>query len=292
MEYARSAFGYIIGPGFVPQLLLVILIMLVLYAIFSIFEIVVDAIKRYSRLTAVLAPYTYTANLVVPQDPEDSRIPLIYPSENEQEGMEFSYSMYLFVHPDTFEATLVDRCGAESSQSVTKLRQILVKGSRKSFPLMAPGVFMHGDKNTLRVYMNSTMAWDNYVDIPNIPVGKWFHLVITMKGRFMDVYINGNVIMRHEFVSVPKLNYGGVYALYGDSKNSYDGLDKKTGNAVTYEIDGAMKGMISRVKYYGFALNYSQIDALYREGPSKRIESPSFLQQPPYMTDSWWVTKY
>jgi hypothetical protein len=292
MEYARSAFGYVIGPGFIPQILLVVLIMLVLYAVFTILETVVDAIKRYSRLTAVLGPYTYTSNLVIPQDPNDNRIPLIYPSENEKEGMEFSYSMYLFIHPDTFEGTLVDRCGTASSQSVTKLRQVFVKGSRKGFPLMAPGIFVHGDINTLRIYMNSTMAWDNYVDIPNIPVGKWFHLVTTMKGRFLDVYINGNVIMRHEFVSVPKLNYAGVYALYADSKNSYQGTDKKTGAPVKYEIDGAMKGMISRVKYYAFALNYNQIDALYREEPSRRIESPSFLQTNPYMADGWWVTQY
>lgn len=292
MEYARSAFGYIIGQGFVPQILLVVLIMLILYAIFVILEIVVDSIKRYGRLTAVLGPNTYTGNLVVPQDGSNPKFPLIYPSENEAEGMEFSYSMYLFIHPDSFEGTLTDRCGAQSSQSVQKLRHVFVKGSSKGFPLMSPGVFLHGDTNTLRVFMNSTLAWDNYVDIPNIPVGKWFHIVITMKGRYMDVYLNGNVITRHEFKSVPKLNYGGVYALYADSKNSYDGYDKKTDKIVRYEIDGAMKGMISRLKYYGFALNYSQIDALYREEPSKKIESPSFSQTPPYSHDSTWVTHY
>jgi hypothetical protein len=32
-----------------------------------------------------------------------------------------------------------------------------------------------------------------------------------------------------------------------------------------YHIDGAMKGMVSRLKYYAYALNYSEIDSLYRE---------------------------
>jgi hypothetical protein len=294
MEYAQSVFGYIIGPGFVPQLLLVLLVMLIAYAIISIFEVIVDVFKRYGRLTAVLAPNTYTGNLVVPQDPNNDKVPLIYPSENETDGMEFSYSFHLFISPETFESTYKpETCGASAtSHNVTSLRHVLVKGSRNAFPVMAPGIFVHGDKNVLRVYMNSTSAWDNYVDIPNIPVGKWFHFVITMKGRFLDAYINGNVIARHEFRTVPKLNYLPVYSMYPMAKNEYKGRDKKDDTEVVYKVDGPMKGMISRLKYYAFALNYSQIDSLYREGPSRVIESPSFLQQPPYNHDSWWVTKY
>jgi hypothetical protein len=61
---------------------------------------------------------------------------------------------------------------------------------------------------------------------------------------------------------------------------------------IPFKLDGPMKGMISRVKYYAYALNYSQIDGLYREGPSKVIVSSTFNEKPPYFRDDWWVTKY
>ncbi len=137
--------------------------------------------------------------------------------------------------------------------------------------------------------MNSQTAWGNYVDIPNMPVGKWFHMVISLKGQFMDVYINGNVIQRHRFDSVPKINYGPVYVLQ-DLYFPQSGTVPQNLNG--FMVSGAMKGMISRVKYYSFALNFSQIDRLYREEPSKKIVSPSYNFKPPYMHDDWWVTKY
>jgi hypothetical protein len=59
-----------------------------------------------------------------------------------------------------------------------------------------------------------------------------------------------------------------------------------------FRVDQAMNGMVSRLKYFAYGLNYSQIDALYREGPSKKIVSKSYNQTPPYFYDNWWVTKY
>ena len=59
-----------------------------------------------------------------------------------------------------------------------------------------------------------------------------------------------------------------------------------------FKVDQAMNGMVSRLKYFSYALNYAQIDQLYREGPSKKIVSSAFNQQPPYFYDDWWVTKY
>jgi len=137
-------------------------------------------------------------------------------------------------------------------------------------------------------------ALGNYVDIPNVPVGKWFHFVVTMKGQFMDVYLNGNIVARKELTTVPKINYGSVFVLeeriFPDA--SISSSSGPSPNLMGMRFEGAMKGMISRVKYYAFAMNYSQIDELYREGPSKKIESPSFSQMPPYLRDEWWVTRY
>ena len=57
-----------------------------------------------------------------------------------------------------------------------------------------------------------------------------------------------------------------------------------------------MKGMVSRLKYFSYALNYAHIDSLYRE----RANTQSIVRQaidegganPPYFWDDWWINKY
>jgi hypothetical protein len=136
--------------------------------------------------------------------------------------------------------------------------------------------------------MGSADRWDNFVDIPNIPVGKWFHLVITCKGRSIDVYINGNVIQRLTLGSVPKLNFGDVYLLQNLSNS-----DTRVNIAPDqqFNVIGAANCSISRFLYFAYSLSYAEIDQLYRQGPSTTVVSAS-NQIPPYMADAWWVQSY
>jgi hypothetical protein len=281
-----SAMGFLLGRGIISQLLLLVVAILVLYSLVTILETVVDGIKKFDRTSTVLFEDTTPTRQVVVQQPGASG--LIYNSMNEQNGMEFSYSMYLFINPETFEGYTADSCGAGQRSDVTALKHIMHKGGKDPYPLLAPGLFVEGSKNTLRLYMNSATKWDNYVEIPNVPVGKWFHLVISLKGKYLDVYVNGNVTVRHQFDTVPKLNYGNVYIMY-PTKFPAHPTDKIDAN---FRVDGPMKGMVSRLKYYAFALNYAQIDELYKSGPSRKIVSPSYTEVPPYFHDDWWVTRY
>jgi hypothetical protein len=57
------------------------------------------------------------------------------------------------------------------------------------------------------------MKWNNRIEVANIPMKKWFHLVVMIKGRSLDVYINGNLANRLRFSDLPKLNYGALYVL-------------------------------------------------------------------------------
>jgi len=133
-------------------------------------------------------------------------------------------------------------------------KHVFHKGSKGVFPLMAPGVFFKSDTNTLRVYMNSSMNWNNYVDIANIPLKKWFHLVVMVKGKALDVYINGNLANRHKFTDIPKLNYGGFYVMLPKIINtkSIEGtcedirLEEKKRQAAQDAADSAYKSAMSR----------------------------------------------
>jgi hypothetical protein len=290
MDYANGAMSYILGPGLIPQLLLTIVAMLVLYSVLTVVETIVTTLKKFTNQTTTLFQDTTSTKQTIPQGGDSALVyPQVYNSENERNGMEFSYSTWIFINPDTFEKTVAETCGGANSKDVTRLKHIFHKGASSCFPVMAPGVFVHGSKNTLRIYMNSVIHWDSYCEVPNVPIGKWFHLVLIQKGANFDVYVNGNIAVRHQFDAVPKLNTGNIYIM-APVKFPMNSADNKI--ITDFRVDQAMNGMVSRLKYFAYGLNYSQIDALYREGPSKKIVSKSYNQTPPYFYDNWWVTKY
>jgi hypothetical protein len=278
-----SAIGFLNSDGLIPQLVLTVVIILAIHLIITTVESLVLAVKKYNQLSATLLPDTHMSDtkkealIRIDQTPEGGKYPFMYPSENEVNGMEFSYSFHLYIDPANFDSTS------------TNFRNIFYKGSANGpGATMAPGVFLSEAENAIRVYMNTVAASsaENYVEIPNIPVGKWFHMIIVQRGQNMDVYINGNVAVRKTFLQVPVINYGGIYVF---SKGTYSNTGTDADNL---SVSNCMEGMISRLKYYAYALSYNQIDSLYTEGPSSKIVSTSFDFRPPYLHDSWWVTRY
>jgi hypothetical protein len=306
-------------PGNVPigkQLIETFVITLVFSVTMQILESSLTQITRYQAMAVDMFPLTYDGPQTFIQDPA-SGYPILETSSDERNGTEFSYSCFLNVLPETFT-------GEKNA-----FKHVFHKGSLNVFPLMAPGVFFKADNNTLRVYMNSTMAWNNYIDIPNFPVKKWVHLVVMVKGRSLDVYVNGNLANRLAFSDLPKLNYGNFYLFLPKNLNT-EKVECPTADAQTTEtsaadlagsplaIAGSMKGWASKVKYYAFALTYAQIDKLLKEGPTNTVYKPKNptlstdattvvgatltgkvtvpnsnqfdKNLPGYQTDSWWTS--
>ena len=294
----ESVTGFLMGDGLVPQLVIVILTMIGLQVVMNMIEQFNSFLTKLDRQAVVLFDNTTATSVSIPQG-LNTGFPILYNSRDEQQGSAFSYSMFLFIHPDTFEKSgpVGNQCGASApglanGKAPVKLKHIFHKGSENGFPNLAPAVFVQNDVNTLRIYMNTIDTWDNYVSVPNVPVGKWFHLVILLKGVNLDVYVNGNIAVRMKLKTVPKLNPGGLYVMkdmYFPDKPGYD--DRLFAD---YNVVGPMKGMVSRLKYFAYALNYAHIDSLYRERPNTAsIVAPSTdAQQPPYFWDDWWVNKY
>ena len=296
-----SVTGFLSGDGLIPQLAIVILTMIGLQVVMGLIEQVNSFLTKLDRQAVVLFDNSTAMSVSIPQGP-NTGLPVLYNSRDEQQGSAFSYSMFIFIHPDTFEQQnpMTDQCGnttgpgSAKGNSAVKLKHIFHKGSDVGFPNLAPAVFVESKANNLRIYMNTINSWDNYVTVTNIPVGKWFHLVILLKGVNLDVYVNGNIAVRMKLATVPRLNSGGVYVM----KNMY--FPDQTGydpNLFSdYTVVGPMKGMVSRLKYFAYALNYSHIDALYRErANTNSVVAPSTdpnANQPPYFWDDWWVNKY
>jgi hypothetical protein len=274
MEALKTVYDFVLGTGPLPQIIQVAVLVFLAYTILILGKTFVDVITTYAQSTTTLLPYLYDGPQVIYQDPNQQGSITIYPSVNAPSGLEFSYSCFLLINKSTFQG------------SQQGLRHIFHKGSPVYKPLMCPGVFVKNNENTLVIYMNEASSWNTFCEIPNIPVGKFFHLALIVRNMNVDVYINGNVAHRMKLSSVPKQNFGDVYVFKTEAFS-----DSTTNQDSPLVVLGAATGLISTLQYTGYALNYEQIDRLVRAGPSTKLVSAT-QNLPPYLADDWWVTYY
>ena len=286
MDLATSnaaRFNAVQGPGLVPQLLLGFTITVVLYLAFMFIEIIYKYIKRLGMNRTELMPITYNAedkSINVSQDPNVSGSNPTYFSDNERSGIEFSYSFYLNVNPATF-------------RNEKGLLHIFHKGYATQFPLLAPGVYLHSDTNTLRVYMNTYKTWNNYVDIDNIPVGKWVHCAIAVTNEAMEIYINGNLAKKLSFDGYTPYQNFEDYCCFSQRRITISHSKVPSVDDTGFDVFGSFKGMLSKLYYFNYALCYSEINKLMNEGPSSTINSGATTTNvPPYLDDTWWSQGY
>jgi len=280
------------GSDTLSQVLSGIALVLALYIGLSVSEFIYNSFMAMFKDRVELFPNTYASGAkmyTAIQNPQNPRAKTIYFSDNQRSGVEFSYAMFINIKSDTF------------SKGEHKLYHILHKGYGSTYPLLGPGIFCWGDTNKLRVYMNCFDTWDNYTDIENIPVDKWFHLTVSCKGNILYVYINGNLKKKMALSNntPPYQNYGNVYAfssrkvsLYKAITTSLEKNDEFKGaqSASNLDFDGSAKGMISRVYYFSYALTYTEIQYLINMQPSTVMDGPD-MSMVPYLSDTWWANK-
>ena len=281
-----------LGSSITSQVLTGLVIVILIYLSLSMCEFIYKSFTDRQANKVDLFPNTYTSGTkmyTAIQNPSNPAALTVNVSNNQRSGVEFSYSMFVYLSSDTF------------SSGNASLYHILHKGYGQVYPLLGPGIFSWGNKNALRVYMNCYDTWDNYTDIENIPVDKWFHIVVSCKGNTLYVYINGNLKQKVALSgnTPPYQNYGNVY-LFSSRKISLstsittslqnDRQFTGSGAASSLVFDGAAKGMASRVTYFSYALTYTEIQSLMNMEPSKIMDSTD-LSITPYLSDTWWANR-
>jgi hypothetical protein len=266
-------------PGILPQIFLGLTLVVVLYLVFLFFEVIYKYFNRLKANRTELLPDTYNtenSTISIPQNPNISGSKPVSLSNNERSGIEFSYTFYLNVHPAAF-------------RQEKGLCHIFHKGYSSQFPLLSPGVYMRSDTNTLRVYINTYKTWNNYVEIENIPVGKWVFVGIVVKDNSMEVFINGNLAKKLPFEGYqPYQNYEDI-CCFSQRRITMKKSIVPSVDEDGFEVYGAMKGMLSRLNYFSYALCYAEINSLMNEGPSSKMSSTVVSTNiPPYLDDTWW----
>jgi hypothetical protein len=187
-------------------------------------------------------------------DGEHPNTPVIR-STNQLDGIEFTYVFWSYIDDWTYKR------GA--------WKHILHKGNDNSWPNRAPGIWFHPDENKMRVYMNTfSSVADSYIDVDNIPIDKWFHTCVMVTGRYLDVYINGNLKKRLVMDGIPKQNYGDVYI----------------------NLFGGFSGFMSCIRYYDYSINPIELELIVKKGPQPMKVNKN--ETPPYLATNWWINNY
>ena len=268
-------------PGIILQIITAIVWAALIYLALMFMELVYKYINRLSINRTVLLPKTYTMKDAVnlSQNPNVVGSKPVHLSDNERTGVEFSYSFYLYVDPASFRQEF-------------GLLHVFHKGYATQFPLLAPGVYMRSDTNTLRVYMNTYKTWNNFVEVDNFPVKKWVHVVIVCKNSALEIFINGNLSRKMSFDGYAPYQNNQDICCFSDrllhlSQSTLPSVDD-TG----FHVFGVMQGLFSRLNYFNYALCVAEIQQLMNEGPSKEMDSGIMSSIPPYLDDTWWAQGY
>lgn len=200
--------------------------------------------------------------LRIPQDPANKDSIPIMRSRNQAQGIEFTWSVWMFVE------SLTDYLPG-------KYKNVFYKGASTpggtgsahglNFPNNGPGLYIKPDTNALAVIMNTYSVINEEVVIPDIPLNKWVNVIIRVEGNMLDVYINGVIAVRHVLSDVPKQNYGDVWV---NANGGYDGL-------------------LSSLRYFNYGLSTMEIYSISKQGPDLTMDK-SLDIAPPYLSLRWY----
>lgn len=191
----------------------------------------------------------------------------IFRSNNENKGIEFTYSLWMFIKDLEYRKGKKKHVFHKGSKMPAKKNMYDgIDTSDMAFPNNAPGMYIHEDKNTLVIVMNTFDKIIEEVEIPNIPLNKWFHVTIRVENKYMDVFINGSIAKRHKFNSVPKQNYGDIFI------NDNQGFS----------------GYMSTMQYHNKGLNGTEISAIVNKGPNMKMKN-EMTNFPPYLSLRWFL---
>jgi len=203
------------------------------------------------------------------QDPKISGSKPIMRSVNEREGLEFTWSVWLFIDDLVYKTGQRKHIFNKGSDSNIGDKQSFdgVNVSDMAFPNNAPGLYLHETKNSLIFVMNTFNNVIEEIEINDIPMNKWILVNMRTRGKHMDTYINGTIVNRHEFRSVPKQNYGDVY------------INQR----------GGFSGFLSNLRYHSYALSGVDIENMVKSGPNLTADDDMKIF-PPYFSLRWFFS--
>lgn len=175
------------------------------------------------------------------QDPSGSPYTAIPRSANEDQGIEFTWSCWIYIK--------------NLKYLEGQYRHVFYKGNNNlgsngiNEPNNAPGLYIAPHTNALVVLMSTFNEINKEVVVPDIPMNKWVNVIIRVQNKTLDVYINGTIARSIQLGGVPKQNDGSVYVA----------------------ANGGFDGNISNLWYYDHGVSINEIQSIMTQGPNTNM---------------------
>ena len=206
--------------------------------------------------------------MIIPQDPKISGAIPILRSVNNTDGLEFSWSVWIYVDNFGYKEHDYKHIFHKGNDGINVTSQ----PTGMNFPNNGPGLYITPNINNLAVIMSTFEEVKEEVIVNDLPLNKWVNVIIRVsKQNQLDVYINGVLAKRHLLKSVPKQNYGDVFA----------------------SMNGGFSGYTSALRYFNSALGTSHIQSIVDQGPNEKMLNGSDMEQskPQYLASRWYFSR-
>jgi hypothetical protein len=202
-----------------------------------------------------------THSMVISQDPNNANAIPITKSNNQQDGLEFTWSTWLFVN---------DVAPTSTYRHVFHKGNYTMNASGLNAPNNGPGLYLTPDTNNLAVVMSTYDNSQEEIIVEDIPLNKWFNVIIRVTNQTLDIYINGVVTKSLVLRGVPKQNYGDVFIA----------------------SNGGFVGYISNLWYFDYATNAREIYNLVQNGPDTTLAGSSAVSDTNsnYLSMKWYFS--
>jgi hypothetical protein len=202
--------------------------------------------------SGAITPTTYTS---IQDGAEDGRKSFrsnkaLPRSKDQSQGLTFSYTCWVRIDDFAY------RYGQP--------KVIFTKGS-EDLKTMCPALMVDANTNSLLVKLD-TFGDTETIPIANIPAKKWLHVAIAVDQDAANVYINGNLYIRHSLSQMPKQN----------------------NSTVSTGVGGGFDGKLASLQYYSYLMGPEEVKASMSNAPPPD-QTAEIL--PPYFDMSWWTSR-
>ena len=267
-------------------ILLVLIVFMVLLQLGFAFVYYMTQPNTSPFLVSGMLPGNYAQTIT--QDPASGN-PVVYRSNNQNSGVEFTWSFWLMVNSVPPPASTYYPVFVKGTNDYITTGGAQDQG--KAQTNNGPGVYLSNGKDTNNddrlphssVVLNFIMdvvTPDNTagsggtqyapfdMSINNIPIGKWIHIAFRLQNKIMDCYINGTITDRLSFGDfIPKQNYGDIM----------------------YAGNGGYPGSLSNLRYYDYALSVYEIGSVVYYGPNLNSAMGAASSFTGYLGNLWYT---
>lgn len=253
-QYVQGSKNFLQSNSIVAKFAFLILVLILFMMLLSLGSLILTKVFSKDHNPILIDGMINSRQMmIIPQNPSKKGAKPIHRSNNERDGLEFTWSVWIFVNDFGVKETEMKHVFHKGNDNIS----LGVSGGEDgiNYPNNSPGLYItprldgqgKGDMAGLKIIMNSFEKINEEIIVKDLPLHKWVNIIIRVtKQSQLDVYINGTLVKRHILAGVPKQNYGDVYV----------------------SMNGGFDGNTSDLRYFEEAIGTNKIQSIVNKGPN------------------------